>query len=86
MPAYDYQCDVCACRFERRQKMSDAAIDSCPTCGGAVRRLIGGGAGVIAKGGGSHFAAHAEAQPGCGLGGPCCGRGGGCGAGEFCEN
>ena len=31
--------------------MSDPAIASCPECGGAVKRLISGGAGVISKGG-----------------------------------
>jgi putative FmdB family regulatory protein len=50
MPAYEYQCQSCNNHFERRQKMSDPEVDACPACGGAVRRLISGGAGVIAKG------------------------------------
>ena len=29
MPAYDYLCESCAGRFERRQKMSDPAIETC---------------------------------------------------------
>jgi putative FmdB family regulatory protein len=61
MPAYDYLCDACGSRFERRQKMSEAPLESCPQCGGGVQRLIGGGAGAITKGGGQHFGSSAEA-------------------------
>jgi len=83
MPAYEYECNACAGHFQQRQKMSDPEIESCPACGGSVKRLISGGAGVISKGGSqsSHFA---EAGSHCGLGGPCCGQGGGCGNQEFC--
>jgi len=85
MPAYDYQCSGCGCRFEVRQKMSDQAIESCPSCGGTVKRLISGGAGAISKGG-SHAGNFSEAGSGCGLGGPCRGQGGGCANREFCEH
>jgi putative FmdB family regulatory protein len=81
MPAYEYQCEACSCHFEQRQKMSDAAIENCPACGGHVKRLISGGAGAITKGS-SH---HADAPP-CANGGPCRGMGGGCSPGSFCEN
>ena len=40
MPLYEYQCDVCANRFERIQKFSDPPVDACPACGGAVRKLL----------------------------------------------
>ena len=79
MPAYDYLCSACGCRFERRQKMSDPEIKSCPECGGAVNRLIGGGAGVISKSGGSFPQASS-----CGSGAPCCGQGGMCANRPFC--
>ena len=83
MPAYEYQCDACSCHFEKRQKMSDAPQETCPECGGHVKRLISGGAGAITKGAGHH---HAEAPP-CASGGMCCGGGqGACGNGSFCEN
>ena len=78
MPAYEYLCEECACRFEKRQKMSDAAVDTCPDCGGHVKRLISGGAGAITKG------ASQQSAPPC-ASGACCG-GGMCGANEFCEN
>jgi putative FmdB family regulatory protein len=83
MPAYEYQCNACGSRFEQRQKMSDPAIEACPGCGGTVKRLISGGAGVISKGGSS--ANFPEAGVGCGLGSPCCGQGGGCANAEFCH-
>lgn len=82
MPAYEYQCQSCGSRFERRQKMSDAAIDACPQCGGAVKRLISGGAGVISRG-----SAGASCVPAaCGADGACpapeMGCGGMCGCGN----
>lgn len=80
MPAYEYLCQVCQCRFERRQKMSDAPIDVCPQCGGAVHRLISGGAGAITKG------SSPAPQAMCANGGPCCGQGAGCGKAMFCES
>lgn len=40
MPLYEYQCDACAHRFEVIQKFSDAPIDVCPKCGGAVQKLL----------------------------------------------
>ena len=40
MPLYEYQCDACAHRFEVIQKFSDAPIEVCPKCGGAVTKLI----------------------------------------------
>jgi putative FmdB family regulatory protein len=40
MPLYEYQCDVCATRFERIQKFSDPPVETCPSCEGAVRKLV----------------------------------------------
>jgi putative FmdB family regulatory protein len=40
MPLYEYECDVCAHRFERIQKFSDPPPAACPTCGGAVTKLL----------------------------------------------
>ncbi|MBN2051024.1 MAG: zinc ribbon domain-containing protein [Spirochaetales bacterium] len=52
MPTYDYECLECGHVFEQFQKMSDPPLTECPACGGSVRRLIGGGLGVIFKGSG----------------------------------
>lgn len=40
MPLYEYQCDACAHRFEVIQKFSDAPVEVCPKCGGAVKKLL----------------------------------------------
>lgn len=40
MPLYEYQCDACERRFERIQKFSDPPIETCPTCGGHVHKLV----------------------------------------------
>ncbi|HXG54835.1 MAG TPA: zinc ribbon domain-containing protein [Vicinamibacterales bacterium] len=40
MPLYEYECDACHHRFERIQKYSDPLVDVCPSCGGAVKKLL----------------------------------------------
>ena len=40
MPLYEYQCEACEQRFERIQKFSDPPVDTCPSCGGKVRKLL----------------------------------------------
>jgi len=40
MPLYEYACDACGHRFELIQKFSDPLADTCPKCGGAVRKLM----------------------------------------------
>jgi putative FmdB family regulatory protein len=52
MPTYEYECTKCGHTFETLQSMKDAPLSSCPECRGRVRRLIGGGLGVIFKGSG----------------------------------
>jgi len=51
MPLYEYQCQECGLRFERRQHFVDDPIKICPDCGGSVQRLIQP-AGIIFKGSG----------------------------------
>jgi putative FmdB family regulatory protein len=41
MPLYEYECFLCGERFERIQRVSDEPVRECPSCGGAVRRLLG---------------------------------------------
>jgi putative FmdB family regulatory protein len=40
MPLYEYQCESCAKRFERIQKYSDPPIETCPSCGSHVKKLL----------------------------------------------
>ncbi len=54
MPNYDYQCEKCGHHFEVFQSMNDAKLTDCPQaeCDGAVKRLLGTGAGLIFRGAG----------------------------------
>lgn len=40
MPTYEYECGKCRRIFEVRQRISEPALTTCDTCGGAVRRLL----------------------------------------------
>jgi putative FmdB family regulatory protein len=53
MPTYEYECTACSHRFEQFQSMSESPLKECPECGGALRRLIGAGGGIIMRGGAS---------------------------------
>lgn len=53
MPNYDYQCQKCGHSFETFQSMADEALKECPVCKAeSLKRLIGGGSGIIFKGSG----------------------------------
>ncbi len=52
MPTYEYVCTQCGHTFEVLQNMSDKALSKCPKCAKKLRRVIGGGAGLIFKGSG----------------------------------
>ncbi len=41
MPLYEYQCEDCATRFERIERVSELHDGECPECGGCAHRLIG---------------------------------------------
>ena len=50
MPTYEYECDKCGHRFEVFQSMTEPPRKRCPKCRGKVRRLVGGGSGIVFKG------------------------------------
>jgi putative FmdB family regulatory protein len=54
MPTYDYACEKCGRTFEYFQSMNDPRLTECifEGCGGAVKRKLGTGAGIIFKGSG----------------------------------
>ncbi|MCD6287954.1 MAG: zinc ribbon domain-containing protein [Candidatus Hydrogenedentes bacterium] len=77
MPTYEYECQRCGKRFERFQNMTDEPLQTCPDCGGSVRRLIGSGAGIIFKGSGFYatdYQHNSRTNTRCGRDKPCCGR------------
>lgn len=63
MPTYDYQCTACSNAFEKFQQISAKPLRRCPMCGGALRRLIGPGAGVIFKGSGFYETDYKRKRP-----------------------
>ncbi len=74
MPTYEYECEKCGYSFETFQKISDEPLRICPKCRGELRRLIGGGAGFIVKGGSAASRGDAGMNTRCGNARPCCGR------------
>ncbi|MBL7158617.1 MAG: zinc ribbon domain-containing protein [Candidatus Omnitrophica bacterium] len=63
MPTYEYECTKCAHKFEKFQKMSDELLKKCPECKGAIKRLIGRGAGIIFKGSGFYATDYKKSEP-----------------------
>ena len=56
MPTYEYRCLKCGHEMETFQSMKDAPLKKCPKCGKlALKRLVGGGAGLIFKGTGFYI-------------------------------
>lgn len=40
MPIYQYECNSCHYRFDKRQGFSDAPLAECPKCQGTGRRVF----------------------------------------------
>jgi len=51
MPIYEYACTACGERTEARQSFTDPPLDTCPICGGSLRKLYSP-VGVVFKGSG----------------------------------
>lgn len=62
MPTYEYECKKCGHQFEAYQSITAEALKRCPkeecpegTGRGTVKRLIGGGGGLLFKGSGFYI-------------------------------
>ena len=55
MPTYQYRCNECSYEFSEFQSITADPLSTCPECGGAVQRLISGGAGFLFKGDGFYI-------------------------------
>src|SRR3954454_24087315 len=56
MPTYEYACPKCGHQFEHFQSMRDEPLKKCPKCKKTgLKRLVGGGAGLIFKGTGFYI-------------------------------
>lgn len=87
MPIYEYRCESCGFQKEHLQKMSDATLTTCPTCGSESYIKLLSAAGFQLKGNGwyatdfkgggktaaapSPSADSASAAPAAGCGGSC---------------
>ena len=75
MLTYEYECEACGLRFERRQPITEEPLAECPECRGEVRQLVSGGVGFILKG--SSHGRSGDRAGSCSLeeiGTTCCGR------------
>ena len=63
MPTYEYECCKCGHTFEEFRSISDPPRQRCPECRGKVRRLIGGGIGVVFKGSGFYVNDSRKGRP-----------------------
>jgi putative FmdB family regulatory protein len=63
VPTYQYECARCERILEVFQSINDPPKKRCPHCGGSLKRLIGGGAGVILKGSGFHNTDYRPRRP-----------------------
>ena len=51
MPTYEYRCKTCEHELEVQQSFSDDPLDTCPECGGPLRKVYGN-VGISFKGSG----------------------------------
>ncbi|HAA09602.1 MAG: FmdB family zinc ribbon protein [Syntrophomonadaceae bacterium] len=51
MPIYEYKCSNCGI-FEKMQRINEASLTQCPTCGEQVHRVISKNVGIVFKGSG----------------------------------
>jgi len=63
MPVYEYECGVCHCRFERRQRFDEEPVSICPRCQGKARRVLHS-VPIFFKGSGFYSTDHGRAWQG----------------------
>jgi putative FmdB family regulatory protein len=63
MPVYEYQCKGCGHEFEREQRISDAPIKKCPSCGAQKARRQISRTSFVLKGGGWYSDLYGSAKP-----------------------
>jgi putative FmdB family regulatory protein len=51
MITYEYECEACGHRFERRRAITDESLTECPKCQGKIFQRISGGSGFIVRAG-----------------------------------
>ena len=77
MPIYEYECEACGYHYEAIQKISDAPLLECPSCGQPALKKLISAAGFRLSGSG-WYETDFKNSGGSSSGGSSCG-GGGCG-------
>lgn len=67
MPLYEYQCRACGRRHEALQRVGDPDLETCPECGGALKKLLSAPAFQF-KGSGWYVTDYARSGGGAGKG------------------
>ena len=63
MPTYEYECGLCHCHFDRKQRFDEEPIAECPKCQGPSRRVLHS-VPVIFKGSGFYITDSRSSNPG----------------------
>jgi putative FmdB family regulatory protein len=63
MPVYEYQCKACGHEFEREQRISEAPVKKCPSCGALKARRQISRTSFVLKGGGWYSDLYGTAKP-----------------------
>jgi len=40
LPTYEYECNLCGFRFDRKQRFDEEPVSLCPKCQGKARRVL----------------------------------------------
>lgn len=67
MPLYEYSCEKCQKAFEVTQSFSEPPLETCPECGGSVKKLMSLG-GFALKGQGWYTTDYKKSTSGSGTG------------------
>lgn len=65
MPLYEYQCQECGETHEMLQRVTDEPYSICPSCGGALKKLISSPA-IQFKGSGFYITDYGKGNSGAG--------------------
>lgn len=63
MPTYEYECDTCHCRFDKRQGFDEKPITACPRCEGEAHRVFHA-VPILFKGSGFYITDHGRGSAG----------------------
>ena len=63
MPTYEYECDACRCRFDKRQGFDEKPIAVCPRCQGEAHRVFHA-VPILFKGSGFYVTDHGRGSAG----------------------